>query len=99
MAVATIGDKEGDQIAHTPDIGAIDDRTPFPGASHQARARQNGEVRRERVVRRGNGVRNGAGGKAFGLPSNKKPEDFEPRRLTERRQGRQRMRGRHFFPV
>ncbi len=99
MAVATVGDKEGDQIAHTLDIGAIDYRTPLPRASHKARARQNGEVRRQRVVRRADNVRDSAGGKAFVLPSNEKPEDLEPRRLAERRQGRQRMRRRHFFPV
>ena len=69
MAVTTVGDKEGDQIAHTLDIGAIDDRTPSLARSHEARARQDGEVGRERVVRRANNVRNGAGGKALGLPS------------------------------
>ena len=66
MAAATIADKEGDEIAHAPDVGAIDDRTPFLGAfGPQAGARQNGEVCREGVVRRGNSVRNGAGGKTL----------------------------------
>ena len=43
-------------------------------------------MRRERVVRRANRLRDGAGGKALALCSYEKPEDFKPRRLAQRRQ-------------
>jgi hypothetical protein len=95
MAVAAIGREKGDQRANAFDIGAVDDRTTVARATYQSRAGKYADVRRQRIVRAADRSCDRAGREPVRLGAHEQPENFEPRRLTKRRQGRERVRGRH----
>ena len=92
MPVAAVADEEHDHRPQAFDVRAVDDGASITRGSQKAGPHKDGEVRRQRVVRGADGLRNNAGGDADGFVLHQEPEDCEPRRLRERGQGGNRMR-------
>ena len=75
---AAIPQQEVRDVAEFAEVGAVDDRTAAPLGGHEARARQDRQMRGERVL--GDLQQSGkiAGRKAFGLVPDQRPEGLQP---------------------
>ena len=89
-SAAAIAQQENRDIAEFGEVGAVDDRTAVPLGGHEARARQDREVGRQRVRWHFQQACEVAGRKAVRLVPDKRPEGLQTGRLG---QGGQRQDG------
>ena len=77
-SAAAIPQQKNRDVAEFGEVGAIDDRTAVPFGCYEARARQDRQMRRERVLRHLQQPREIAGRKAVGLMPDEGPERVQP---------------------
>ena len=86
-AAAAIPQQEDRNVAEFGEVGAVDDRAAVPLGGHQTRARQDRQMRRERVLRYLQQARELASRKAVGLVPDQRPERLQPGRLRQGGEG------------
>ena len=91
MPVAAIVDQKCDHRSHTFHVRTVDDGATIARTTQQPGPHQDGQMRRQGIVRRTDRLRDHAGGDADRLMLHQQPEDREPGRLRQRGEGRNRV--------
>ncbi|MGY4290829.1 hypothetical protein ACVWXO_010095 [Bradyrhizobium sp. LM2.7] len=86
-AAAAIPKQEHRNVPEFGEVGAIDDGPALPLGSHEARARQDRQMRRKRIRRDLQLACKISGRDAVGLMSDQRPESLQPGRLRQGREG------------